>query len=57
MKLDLSHETIEKITSERLRSQVSDEVDFYDKTFLEDLNDNDEISSMEVGFMCGYLEA
>ncbi|MDP3917133.1 MAG: hypothetical protein Q8Q42_02490 [Nanoarchaeota archaeon] len=57
MKVDLSHETIEKITGERLRSQVSDDINFYDKNFIEDLNENDEVSSFEVGFMSGYLEA
>ncbi|MEK6891722.1 MAG: hypothetical protein AABX25_00920 [Nanoarchaeota archaeon] len=30
-------------------------LDFYDETYLEDDLENDEISSIEEGFMLGYL--
>ena len=30
-------------------------MDFYDETYLEDDLENDEISSIEEGFMMGYL--
>ena len=30
-------------------------IDFYDETYLEDDLENDEISSIEEGFMMGYL--
>jgi hypothetical protein len=59
IKIDLSHENIEKITSEKLRGLSTDSFDagFYDKDSLECLEENDEISPMESGFMNGYLGA
>lgn len=59
IKIDLSHENIEKITGERLRNLSTDSIntDFYDKDSLECLEENDEISAIESGFMNGYLGA
>ncbi len=59
IKIDLSHENIEKITGERLRSLNTDnfDADFYDRDSLECLEENDEISPLESGFMSGYLGA
>jgi len=56
IKIDLSHEAIERITGARLRG-LEVENNFYDRDFLEELEDNDEISISESGFMWGYLEA
>ncbi len=59
----VSPEAIEQITSERLRMLKTHdsrnkwkEAEIYDKDFLEYLEENDEISVREGGFMCGYLE-
>lgn len=59
IKIDLSHESIEKITSERLRGLSTNnlDVDVYDRDSLECLEENDEISPVESGFMNGYLSA
>jgi len=56
---DISHETIEKITGEQLRALRTEELEgsIYDKEFIENLEENDEISTFEGGFMCGYLAA
>ena len=56
-RIDLSHEEIEKITSERLRSLKSHnpiEEDFYDRDFSEDLEFSG-VNDFEAGFMQGYL--
>ena len=43
----------------KLRQKFLDEfeekLDFYDEAYLEDGLENDEINSMEEGFMLGYL--
>ncbi len=59
MKIDLSHESIERITGDRLRTlkMEDSEEDFYDMNYIENLEENDEISPSEYGFMSGYLEA
>ena len=59
MRLDISHENIEKITSERL-SKLNLEYEgdyFYNPEFLDILGEDDEISPSEGGFMQGYLQA
>ena len=59
MKTD--HETIEKITSIKLRALPIDEdrnvddTDFYSEREIELLLEDDEISPEESGFMIGYL--
>ena len=35
--------------------ELEEKADFYDETYLEDELDNDEITSIEEGFMMGYL--
>jgi hypothetical protein len=57
IKIDLSHENIERLTSERLRNLRTESFDnnFYDRGSLEILEENDEINSFESGFMSGYL--
>ncbi len=59
IKIDLSHENIEKITGERLRTLRTESFNnnFYDTDSLELLEENDEIDSFESGFMSGYLSA
>jgi hypothetical protein len=59
MKLDISHENIERITSERLsRLNMEFEGDyFYNSEFIDSLGEDDEISPSECGFMQGYLRA
>jgi len=54
--MDLSHDEIERITSEKLRSLDFDD-DFYNKESLEILNENNEIDCCELGFMRGYLDS
>ena len=56
--LNFSQLAIERITSERLRNlDIGDDETFYDLRSIEYLEENDEISPFESGFMCGYLEA
>ena len=60
IRMDLSQDKIESITSERLRKLdfvcgSYCEENFYDKKFLEVLTENDEIRGMESGFMEGYI--
>lgn len=38
-------------------NEVDDADDIYSEKFIEELEDNDEISPEEQGFMEGYLEA
>ncbi len=58
VKIDLSHENIERITSERLmRLNMDTSNHFYDMDFIENLEENDEIDVFESGFMSGYLNA
>lgn len=54
-KMEIDMEKIEEIASERLRSLSLGE-DIYNEDFVECLEDNDEISSEEAGFMRGYLD-
>ena len=46
-------------SGENMKQKFLDEfvekLDFYDETYLEDELENDEINSMEEGFMLGYL--
>ncbi|MBI1972683.1 hypothetical protein HYS50_01625 [Candidatus Woesearchaeota archaeon] len=64
--MDLSLPTIEDLTSKQLRrlglgrhkeQEEDEEDDIYAEEVLLDLEDNDEISPAEGGFMMGYLEA
>ncbi len=59
IKIDLSHENIEKITGEKLRGLSTDllNIDLYDRDSLEFLEENDEINCIESGFMSGYIGA
>ncbi len=57
IKLDISHEKIEQITSERLCKLNLEESNFYDLDFIDELEENDEIMPCESGFMMGYLSA
>jgi hypothetical protein len=63
IKINVNTEAIERITGERLRQleihrpiREVDEIGFYDKEFLEYLEENDELSAQEGGFMLGYLD-
>ncbi len=58
MKIDLSHEGIERIAGDKLRALRMEDFDedFYDMGYIESLEENDEISPGEYGFMSGYLE-
>ena len=40
---------------QKLLDEFEVKMDFYDETYLEDDLENDEISSIEEGFMMGYL--
>jgi len=53
--MDVDVEYIEELASEALRRLPLDEDDIYSKEKLEDLEEDDEISSEEGGFMRGYL--
>jgi len=60
--MDLSMPTIEHITGQQLRKLTvwpkeisSEEEDFYAENCILDLEDNDELSIEEGGFMIGYL--
>ncbi len=64
--MDLSMPTIEDITGQRLRrldlgkqrkELDEEEEDIYFEEMVLDLQENDEISPEEGGFMIGYLEA
>lgn len=61
--MDLSQKNIEHITSQKLRSLPTHYIleyfddGIYDAENIIDLEDNDEISSEEGGFMIGYLDA
>ena len=48
-----------KLRGENMKQKFLDEyvekLDFYDETYLEDELENDEINSIEEGFMLGYL--
>ena len=57
IKLDISHEKIEQITSEKLCRLSLEEPNFYDMNFIDELEENDEIMPCESGFMMGYLSA
>jgi hypothetical protein len=63
VQINVSREAIERITGERLRQLKIhrpvcewEEAGFYDRNFLEYLEENDELSASESGFMHGYLE-
>ena len=53
--IDVEVEYIEELAGEALRRLPLDEDDIYSKERLEDLEEDDEISSEEGGFMRGYL--
>ena len=59
MNIDLSHENIERITGDKLRRLEMEELEesFYDMGYIENLEENDEISMNECAFMVGYIEA
>ncbi|MEK6946585.1 MAG: hypothetical protein AABX32_03175 [Nanoarchaeota archaeon] len=40
---------------QKLLDEFEIKLDFYDETYLEDDLENDEINSIEEGFMIGYL--
>ena len=40
---------------QKLLDEFEVKMDFYDETYLEEDLENDEISSIEEGFMMGYL--
>lgn len=61
--MDLSMPTIEELTGQRLRKLAvrqedkdDDDEDFYAEECILYLEDNDELSVAESGFMLGYLE-
>ena len=41
---------------QKFLDEYEEKLDFYDETYLEDELENDEISSLEEGFMLGYIE-
>ena len=40
---------------QKFLDEYEEKLDFYDETYLEDELENDEISSIEEGFMLGYM--
>ena len=55
--MDMTMNEIERITGERLRGLPLCEEDIYNIEQIERLEEGDEISSAEGGFMRGYLES
>ena len=53
--MEMEKDFIEELTSEALRRLPLGEDDIYSKEMLEDLEEDDEISNEESGFMRGYL--
>ena len=42
-------------SKQKFLDEFVEKLDFYDETYLEEELENDEINSMEEGFMMGYL--
>ena len=40
---------------QKFLDEYVEKLDFYDETYIEDELENDEISSIEEGFMLGYM--
>ena len=53
--MDMNMGNIERITGERLRGLPLREEDLYDKDHLEFLEEEDDITAADSGFMRGYL--
>ena len=53
--MDMTIPNIEKITGERLRGLPLCDEDIYSAEHLDFMEDDDEITSLEGGFMRGYL--
>ena len=41
---------------QKFLDEYVEKLDFYDETYIEDELENDEISSIEEGFMLGYVK-
>ena len=56
--MNISQEQVEQLTSQQLRKlPITQEESIYDEEGIMQLEDNDEITPAEGGFMMGYLEA